>query len=144
MPSANPTRSRLDHPVIDADGHLIEFMPAVRDHMLDVGGRKLVEEFDASMAGAEQARELSDDAKRALGMWKMTWWAFPTRNSLDRATGMLPKLFYERLDELGLDFAVVYPTLGLMPMSLDQTDLLWLNNGDGTFTEASAAAGQHR
>lgn len=123
MPSANPTRTRLDHPVIDADGHLIEFMPAVRDHIRDVGGAKLVDEFDASMSGAEQARALPEDARRALGMFKMTWWAFPTRNSLDRATSMLPKLFYERLDELGIDFAVAYPTLGLMPMSIDQTDL---------------------
>ena len=67
MPSANPTRARLDHPVIDADGHLIEFMPAVRDHIRDVGGPKLVEEFDASMAGAEQAQALPDEARRAAG-----------------------------------------------------------------------------
>ena len=36
----------------------------------------------------------------------------PTKNTLDRATAMLPRLMYERLDDLGLDFAVVYPTAG--------------------------------
>jgi hypothetical protein len=32
---------------------------------------------------------------------------------LDRATAMLPRLMYERLDDLGIDFSVVYPTAGL-------------------------------
>ncbi len=32
---------------------------------------------------------------------------------LDRATAMMPKLLYDRLDELGLDFVIVYPTAGL-------------------------------
>src|SRR5581483_2568609 len=31
----------------------------------------------------------------------------------DRATVMLPNLFRERLDDLGIDFAFVYPTMGL-------------------------------
>ena len=34
-------------------------------------------------------------------------------NTLDRATAMMPKLLYDRLDELGLDFVIVYPTAGL-------------------------------
>jgi hypothetical protein len=33
----------------------------------------------------------------------------PARNSLDRATAMLPPLLYERLGEIGLDFAIAYP-----------------------------------
>ena len=42
----------------------------------------------------------------------------PTRNTLDRATAMLPKLIYQRMDELGLDFAVLYPTAGIgVPLS---------------------------
>ena len=36
---------------------------------------------------------------------------------------MLPELLYERLDEFGIDFAVLYPTLGLTAMSLDDPDL---------------------
>src|SRR6185503_12951372 len=41
-----------------------------------------------------------------------TWWGEPA-NTLDRATAMIPKLFYERLDDLGIDFAIVYTSLGL-------------------------------
>src|SRR5262249_56587233 len=34
-------------------------------------------------------------------------------NTLDRATAMMPRLLYERLDEFGCDFAIIYPTAGL-------------------------------
>ena len=36
---------------------------------------------------------------------------------------MLPRLLHERLDELGIDFAFVYPTFGLMVLSLDEAEL---------------------
>ena len=36
---------------------------------------------------------------------------------------MLPGLLYDRLDEFGIDYAVLYPTMGLTGLSLDQTDL---------------------
>src|SRR5262249_27906437 len=44
-------------------------------------------------------------------------------NTLDRATAMLPGLLYDRLDELGIDVAVVYPTYGLTVMGLDDPGL---------------------
>ena len=31
-------RARLDHPVIDADGHLLEFLPLVNDLVREVAG----------------------------------------------------------------------------------------------------------
>src|SRR5206468_9629012 len=41
------------------------------------------------------------------------FWNRQGENTLDRATAMMPKLLYERLDEIGTDFAVIYPTAGL-------------------------------
>ena len=38
-------RDQIDHPVIDADGHTLEYLPAVREHMRDVGGQGLVDAF---------------------------------------------------------------------------------------------------
>ena len=38
MTSAAQVRARLDHPVIDADGHTVEFMPAVREVLAAVAG----------------------------------------------------------------------------------------------------------
>ena len=122
-PSSRAVRARLDHPVIDADGHIIEFLPAVRDFLVEEGGRKLAEEFDAVVEAGRRYESLSFDERRALGVFKLTWWPYPAKNSLDRATGMLPGLLYERLDEFGIDYAVLYPTMGLTAMSLDQAEL---------------------
>src|SRR5262249_32896945 len=41
------------------------------------------------------------------------FWSRSERNTRDRATGMLPRFLYERLEELGIDFAAIYPTAGL-------------------------------
>ena len=121
--SSSAVRAQLDHPVIDADGHIIEFLPAVRDFLVEEGGRKLAEEFDNVLAAPGRLATLSVEERKAMGAFKMTWWAYPTRNTRDRATGMLPHLLYERLDEFGIDFAVLYPTMGLTAMGLPQPDL---------------------
>jgi predicted TIM-barrel fold metal-dependent hydrolase len=42
-----------------------------------------------------------------------SFWSRPEKNTRDRATAMLPRLLHERLPELGIDFAVIYPTAGL-------------------------------
>ncbi|MEZ4290165.1 MAG: amidohydrolase family protein [Myxococcota bacterium] len=121
--SSREVRAALDHPVIDADGHIIEFMPAVRDFLAEEGGGGLVDAFDGVLAAAGKLEQLSIEERKRLGLFKMTWWAYPARNALDRATGMLPGLLYERLDELGIDFAVLYPTVGLTAMSLEQPEI---------------------
>ena len=68
-------------------------------------------------------RPLDATGRRAAGMSRSGWWGVPSRNTLDRATAMLPRLLYERLDEIGLDLAVLYPTFGLIPMALDDEEL---------------------
>ena len=42
------------------------------------------------------------------------WWSSPSRQTIDLATALFPELLYERLDEIGIDFGVVYPSLGLV------------------------------
>ena len=42
-----------------------------------------------------------------------SWWGWQTHNVLDRATSHLPALLYERLDELGIDFTILYPSMAL-------------------------------
>ncbi len=121
--SSAEVRAGLGHPVIDADGHVIEFLPAVRDHLRDEGGAGLVDRFDAVADAASGIEGPSADERRAMGLFRLTWWAYPARNTLDRATGMLPALLYERLDELGIDFAVLYPTLGLAALSIEEPEL---------------------
>jgi predicted TIM-barrel fold metal-dependent hydrolase len=115
-------RSGLSHPIIDADGHIVEFMPAVRDEIVAVGGEAAAQEVDGLLGAGRFARMMDPETRRTLGLIRMSWWALPAENSLDRATSMLPSLLYERLPELGIDFAVVYPTLGLMVTALDDRD----------------------
>jgi predicted TIM-barrel fold metal-dependent hydrolase len=112
-PSAE-IRARLDHPVIDSDGHWIEYEPAVVDYIAKVGGRELADRFRAQdiLSIGGWAR-LSSAERLERRMMVGAWWGFPARNTLDRATAMAPKLLHQRLDDLGIDYAVVYPTLAL-------------------------------
>ncbi|MEX2100846.1 MAG: amidohydrolase family protein, partial [Acidimicrobiia bacterium] len=47
--------------------------------------------------------------------WRSTpsWWGWQTANVRDRATAHLPALLHERLDELGIDFTILYPSMSL-------------------------------
>ncbi|HZO81169.1 MAG TPA: amidohydrolase family protein [Candidatus Binataceae bacterium] len=105
-------RARLSHPVIDSDGHWVEFGPQLFDYLREVGGTRAVEGFRARPFEAWHLTvPLKERRERRLD--QPVWWGVPTRNTLDRATAMLPRLLYERLDEMGIDFAVLYPTAGL-------------------------------
>jgi len=116
-------RSQLSHPVIDGDGHLVEFIPAVRDELVSLAGEELASAFDAVFDAGRRVRELDADQRRNLGLFRMSWWAFPTANTLDRASALLPGLMAERLPEIGIDFAVLYPTFGLTVPHLDVPEL---------------------
>ena len=116
-------RAGLEHPIIDGDGHLVEYLPAVREHLVDLAGEDMAAELDMVFDAARLTRELDPGQKRALGLFRMSWWAFPTANSLDRAAALLPGLMAERLPEIGIDFAILYPTLGLTVPHLDAPDL---------------------
>ena len=116
-------RSQLSHPVIDADGHQIEFIPLVRDLLAAEAGEAVAQRFDSAVNHTAMKHLTDPDQRRANGMSRSGWWGLPARNTLDRATAMLPKLLHSRLDELGIDLAILYPTLGLMPMGIDDTEL---------------------
>lgn len=116
-------RKELDHPVIDGDGHLIEYNPLVRDFLVEIAGEETAKGFDQMLGGSALARQVPLEAKRGLGMTRFAWWGVPTRNTLDRATAMMPKLMYERMDELGLDYALLFPTYGLTVTALPDDGL---------------------
>ncbi len=106
-------RAKLDHPIIDSDGHLIEVLPVLLDFIKQVGGADVVKRFeDLRQRGTWM--DLSPDELRDSRATASTWWLPPTKNTLDRATASLPRLLAERMDELGLDFCVLFPTTGLV------------------------------
>src|SRR3989337_1062474 len=56
---------------------------------------------------------MSEEERRDARATCPPWWIKPARNTLDRASASLPGLLYRRMDELGLDYTVLYPTEGL-------------------------------
>jgi predicted TIM-barrel fold metal-dependent hydrolase len=110
--TAAEIRAKLGHPVIDCDGHVLEFEPAVFDYVRDVGGAEVAKRLGTSNINAIRAAKSRSEI-RDERVFQPPWWGFPARNTYDRATAMFPKLLHERLPELGIDFAVVYPTSGL-------------------------------
>ena len=115
---AEKIRKELDHPVIDGDGHLLEYTPLVRDFLVEIAGEEIAQSFDQMTGGSALARQVPLEAKRGLGMTRFAWWGVPAANTLDRATAMMPKLMYNRMDELGLDYALLFPTYGLTVTAL--------------------------
>ena len=49
-------RSRLSHPVIDADGHIVESTPVLLDYMREVGGPDMATIKNASKNASKNAR----------------------------------------------------------------------------------------
>jgi len=121
--SASQIRKRLSHPVIDADGHWLEVGPMVVDYLRSVGGESAVRGFLSFGDFVRNNLQMSVKERRVRRIGIQAWWAVPTKNTRDRATAMLPRLLYERLDEFGLDFAVLYPTACLGVPFLPDDDL---------------------
>src|SRR5438477_2315018 len=110
---ARTLRSRLNHPVIDADGHWLEYSPVMREEFRRIGGDAAAEAFALASQRVPNALKMSLPERRRRRVAQEAFWGSPCENVLDRATAMLPRLMYERLDDLGIDFCVVYPTAGL-------------------------------
>src|SRR5258707_674990 len=69
--------------------------------------------FLAAMAVTRDSLLLSVEERRRRRVSMPGFWTRQTGNTYDRATAMMPHLLYERLDEIGSDFAIISPTAGL-------------------------------
>ncbi len=112
--SAN-NRARLKHPIIDSDAHLAEYEPAFFDFLKATAGSAILERYKALTDTPFHFKwySLTPQQRRELRAPRPIWWGHPSGQTLDRATSSLPKLYHQRLDEMGLDFAIVYPSLGM-------------------------------
>jgi predicted TIM-barrel fold metal-dependent hydrolase len=109
-------RAAVGHPVIDGDGHVVEPLPVVVDYVRRVAGADVADRFSLSSgAFATRAGGSTGQAGLPRGTAVAPWWALPA-DARERATGFLPALLYERLDEIGIDFAVLYASVGLVTM----------------------------
>jgi len=99
-------RARLDHPVIDADAHVVECDFAHLD-------------FVRQLAGEDTAKRVMAVRANHGPTVRGFWWGLPSgAHTGDRAMAQLPRYFRSRMDELGIDFAHCYTTRGLSHMYL--------------------------
>jgi predicted TIM-barrel fold metal-dependent hydrolase len=118
MASSTEIHARLSRPVIDIDGHMAEHLPTLAPY-LDQEGlsldhpslRRLIPPYGGSdQTWHSQTPKSGPPPARRAGHGG----AHPAGRTIDLATALFPELLYERFDELGIDFGVVYPSLGLV------------------------------
>jgi predicted TIM-barrel fold metal-dependent hydrolase len=137
--SSAAVRERLDHPVIDADGHIVEYLPALRSYLREEGVEiamdlpfipvrfpRLPGDTDRDETATSWWAawyDMSDEERYHIHRYRPGWRGLITKSTRDMATVMLPPLLYDRLDEFGIDYAIVYPTAGLRFFDFDDEEL---------------------
>ena len=119
-------RASLTHPVIDADGHTVEFFPALLPYLQAEGVDLKNPEFfrvESGHLGPPADWHAHSPEERARARISRGAWSGVPEKVIDQATSMLPALLYERLDELGIDLSVIYPSFGLLFVNFDDPDL---------------------
>jgi predicted TIM-barrel fold metal-dependent hydrolase len=103
---------RLGHPVIDSDGHWREFEPIALDYLKETAGAKAVERWTSRLRalGEGDFARMTREQRLERRASQPAWWGMPVKNTLDMATSFIPRLMHSRLESMGLDFAVLYPT----------------------------------
>ena len=117
-PRVDQLRARLGHPIVDADAHQIEMVPLFLDFLREVGGAKMPQRWRDYVGLTRRAFGMTPEERSQARPGIPVWWPLPAENTLDRATSSLPRLMHARMDEIGLDFAIVYPSLGLLVLTL--------------------------
>jgi predicted TIM-barrel fold metal-dependent hydrolase len=130
--SSSELRARLGHPVVDADGHLLELQPVFEDRFFELAKELAGGEAAAALARRDglfydrrvqaRAEALGAEGRRREGVNRPPFWSLPA-DARDRATGYLPRLMHERLDELGIDFALLFPSRALPMVSIPEAEL---------------------
>jgi predicted TIM-barrel fold metal-dependent hydrolase len=118
MASSAEVHAALDHPVIDSDGHMAEHLPTLAPYLEQVGLsledpglRQLVPPYGGTDV---PWHDQTPEQRSATRTPRAPWWGAPSRQTIDLATALFPALLHERLDQIGIDFGVVYPSLGLV------------------------------
>jgi predicted TIM-barrel fold metal-dependent hydrolase len=118
-------RASLTHPVIDADGHTVEFFPALQPYLEEAGVDLSHPDFLRAESGHLgppsdwHAHSPDERARYRVGRGP---WSGLAEKTVDQATALLPALMSERLDEFGIDLSVIYPSYGLLFLTIDDDD----------------------
>jgi predicted TIM-barrel fold metal-dependent hydrolase len=121
-PARSPAvRDRIDHPVIDFDGHsIVEFLADFEDYLREEG---VDTTGDVLLPSGQSWSELTDEERLRVRPIRLSWWPYPIRHTADLVATLLPKLLYERTADIGIDVAIVYPSVGLGFVEIADEDL---------------------
>jgi predicted TIM-barrel fold metal-dependent hydrolase len=101
-------REKVGHPVIDGDGHTQEYHLEFIDYFRELAGPELTDRYLERRLRKRPWYIATREDRMYKRIQRPTFWTMPAKNTLDLATAMLPDLFRARLDDIGVDFAVVY------------------------------------
>ncbi len=122
-------RDSVDHPILDGDGHFVEVWPLAHEEIVSYveqeAGAALRDRF---LEGHAQPFDTTSSLRTIAGdtdRWQSmpSWWGWPTENTLDRATSYLPELLYQRLDDFGIDVTILYASMSLSFLDMDDAEL---------------------
>jgi hypothetical protein len=116
-------RERLGHPVIDADGHYIEFGPSILEFMKETAGARVADAFVELNDRIAKSIGMTTHQRRDSGIAQEGFWITPAKNTWDRAAATMPRVLHERLDEFGFDLTVLYPSAGLLVPRLEDEEM---------------------
>ena len=88
--SAAQIKSRLDHPIIDADGHWVEYGPVFTEQLRKVGGEDAVRGWNAVGGGTRGVLSMSVEERRRRRISQEAFWGHPSKNTRDLATAHVP------------------------------------------------------
>lgn len=99
----------------------MELMPLLDDAIAadleETGGKELRDRYLAAPLRAfdtvQFQSDRTDPAVRRAWRGMSAWWGNPVADARDRATAHLPRLLYDRLDEIGVDLMLTYPSWAL-------------------------------
>src|SRR5437764_5164179 len=111
--SPEQIRAKLPHPVIDGDGHWVEYTPVFAEKIRKAVGDLRANGLLASPRRIPDALAITTEERKTRGAAMEGQWGRQAVNTRDRATAMMPKMLTARMDEIGSDYAIVYPPAGL-------------------------------
>src|SRR5436190_10981834 len=114
-------RQSLDYPIVDCDGHVLEVMPVFVEYLRETASPHVAETFASSMPYQRFSSPwlVTPEQRRHNWTSQSNLWGWPTKNTLDRATATIPGLYATRMDDLGIDYSMLYPSAGLFLFNVD-------------------------
>src|SRR3954466_9319327 len=118
-------RESLDYPIVDIDGHVLEVTPVFVEYVRETAGAEFADAYANSTAYKRFTSpwSVTPEERRERWMTQNNLWGWATKNTLDRATANNPGLYAKRMDDLGIDYSMLYPSDGLNVVSISKPDV---------------------